>query len=1060
MSLSALLAQAYPLAEARLTGAPAARCTLFFSVTDGLRRARVYRGAGPTFQQAWLAGATLCQRATQQEKLAIRWLRVDWATSVEALTWQALAARLAVTKRNYFRFGLALDADLEFAFLEQELNANAMLYRGGSHLAAGVNENNFGVYARKRFGERAPLDFSAQRSVYLFTHEGLFVAGDPAVQALPGGTAPVRLPGPASTKLGWRDPTCLNAGRRDINTLEAQQLHALIQSGSDFLAGEVKENGQFVYGHFPCFGRRIANYNTLRHASTIYAMLEAWELTRSASLFAAIQRALDYLVGTIIQRFPQPEGPTFAYNVDAGNEIKLGANAVSLLALVKYDELTSDTRYRELMEQLALGIARMQDADTGCFVHVLNAEDLSLKEAFRIVYYDGEAAFGLMRLYGLTRDSRWLAVVEKAFGYFIKAEHWKHHDHWLSYCANELTLSRPTEKYFRFAVQNIAGYLDFILQRETTYPTLLELSMAFEALLQRLNTDHPEMRHLLQDMDIDKFYRALHYRAHYLLNGFFWPEMAMYFARPASIVGSFFIRHHSFRVRIDDVEHYLSGYVAYWKMLTRRPPAAGPDTFMRNDAWPPAELPFLANWNAGMLAEALRGRWQREAGQNWRATGVALTVQALQPGNVVIARVENRTRPVGISLAAFPRLPFHPQAVVVEQTGADVVFSAYQGPVLVVPDMAVALLRLGAYSRTRFRGQVIGVTGSAGKTTTCAMLAHMLRAWGAVGASRLSANTTRGIAWNMASIPWNSRYAVLEMAIAGMDRSSQMVLPHVAVLTNVGPAHLQYHFSTENIAQKKSAIFNGMAAGGSAVINADMLHADVFKRAAMARGIRVTTYGEAESADCRLLEIDADAGTVTVQLAQQRYCFEVGRFSRHMVENALACIAVAHVLGLDIRRAMHQFADFQPLPGRGAQFTLIQGGKPIRVIDESYNANPLSMRAALKYFGRITAAQQGVLLLGDMLELDAESARLHTELLPAIVEASPRLVMMVGDHMKPVCAALADQGLHACWYADVRHAWEAVVEAIGHEEILMVKGSNSTGLHALLRNLACQAQRQ
>ncbi len=532
---------------------------LFFSISDGKRRAKVGQVTGQGFSEVWAKGAAWAQRAAERNKISVRWLRIDWVTSAKEMTWAELGRHyLAKSKRSYFRYGISLDAEFKYAFLEQELNGNAMLYKGAKVPVAQLNENNFLRYARIKYGANTEVDFGPSTSVWMFATQGIFVENDERLAHIPGHGQPQWLSGPG------RD-----GGRRQIEQLNADQVYDLIVSASTFLARQVHATGKFVYGYFPCFGRTIPTYNTLRHASTIYSMVEAYELTRDPTLFAAIQRALNYLAEHIIRHYPQEDGSTVAYNVDIGDEIKLGANAVSLLALVKYTEVTQDDQYYSLMESLALGIARMQDSVTGKFVHVLNAADLSVKEEYRTIYYDGEAAFGLIRLYGLTQDPRWLVIVEKGFEYFLAAEHWKAHDHWLSYCANELTLYKPEEKYFRFGVKNIAGYLDFIIERITTFPTLLELSMAFQNMLERIK-GMPEMIHVLDGFDEEKFYRALHHRAHYLLNGFFWPEFAMFYSRPSQIVGSFFIRHHAFRVRIDDVEHYLSGYIAYWKMLTEQ----------------------------------------------------------------------------------------------------------------------------------------------------------------------------------------------------------------------------------------------------------------------------------------------------------------------------------------------------------------------------------------------------------------------------------------------------------------------------------------------------------
>jgi UDP-N-acetylmuramoyl-tripeptide--D-alanyl-D-alanine ligase len=381
---------------------------------------------------------------------------------------------------------------------------------------------------------------------------------------------------------------------------------------------------------------------------------------------------------------------------------------------------------------------------------------------------------------------------------------------------------------------------------------------------------------------------------------------------------------------------------------------------------------------------------------------------------------------------------------------------------IVVPDALAGLSDLARAARARSRAIVVGVTGSVGKTTTKEAIRMVFEAAGATHASIKSFNNHWGVPLMLARFPEDAQFGVFEMGMSGPDEIrplAQLVRPHVAVITTIAPAHLEAFGSLDGIARAKAEIFAGLEPDGTAVLNADHAQLAVLLEEANAAGVtNIVTYGEARGADWRIIEVEtaADRSFATIEHAGERHALVLSVPGRHMVANATAALAVAHLAGVEPAVALRALAGFGAQPGRGERRLLGPSERPLLLIDESYNANTASMMAALDVFAA-QAAPDGrkILILGDMLELGPQSASLHASLMPAVTASGAERVYLVGPAMAALAGALGP-GRVAAHTQTAAEMGDIVLNDLAYGDALMVKGSNGVGLAEIVDRIRKQ----
>jgi UDP-N-acetylmuramoyl-tripeptide--D-alanyl-D-alanine ligase len=385
-------------------------------------------------------------------------------------------------------------------------------------------------------------------------------------------------------------------------------------------------------------------------------------------------------------------------------------------------------------------------------------------------------------------------------------------------------------------------------------------------------------------------------------------------------------------------------------------------------------------------------------------------------------------------------------AAVVTQPNVDALKSF--GSLYVVDDVLAAMERLGRAARSRVSCPIVAVTGSVGKTSTKEALRHVLSQQGSTHASVASYNNHWGVPLTLARMPAATAFGVFEI---GMNHPFEiiplvsMVRPHVAIITTVEPVHLEHFQSIQGIADAKGEIFSGLLPGGTAIINRDNPQFDRMKaHAAASRAGRIITFGEHEAADVRLLKVvlKPDMSAVEARIHGKSIAFQIGAPGKHMAFNALAVLAAAEVMGADLALAAIALGSLSAGSGRGQRDELQISGGAFTLLDESYNANPASVRAALALLAQLNVGLRGrrIAILGDMLELGPAGPDMHAALAEAVEANSIDLVFASGPLMKNLWQALPieKRGAYAPNSAELQ---PAVLDAMQAGDAVMIKGS-------------------
>jgi UDP-N-acetylmuramoyl-tripeptide--D-alanyl-D-alanine ligase len=385
---------------------------------------------------------------------------------------------------------------------------------------------------------------------------------------------------------------------------------------------------------------------------------------------------------------------------------------------------------------------------------------------------------------------------------------------------------------------------------------------------------------------------------------------------------------------------------------------------------------------------------------------------------------------------------------------------AGHGPLISVPEVLPALERIGIAARARSKARIGAVTGSVGKTSTKEALRHVLQRQGKTHASAASYNNHFGVPLTLARMPEDARFGIFEIGMSNpyeIVPLAQMVRPHIAAITTVEPVHIANFAGIEGVADAKGEIFAGLEPGGVAMINLDNPHAARMKaHASASRAGRIVTFGVDEAADIRMVSaaFQPYGSTVAASVFGSQVTYKLGAAGKHMAMNSLLVIGMSVLLGADLALAALALQDFSPASGRGSRSERSIGEGSFVLLDESYNANPASMRAALEVLGQSPVGLRGrrIAVVGDMLELGAAGPKLHADTAKAIKANHIDLVFACGPLSRETFEAVPFE-LRGSYAATSAELESAIIDGVRPGDAIMIKGSNGSKMGRIVAAL-------